>query len=221
MKIQEKLLTPNPYSRPQTKLVKVTKIVVHWVGNAGSTAMSNRNYFEGLKTGKNGTYASSHYIIGLEGEVIRCIPDTEIAYHAKEANTYSIGIENCHPNWEGEFNDKTYQTLITLCASLSKRYGLNPLTDLLRHYDITKKICPKYYVEHQEAWEQLKKNVASKMNTNQEIRLTTIQLNGVMKEISSILKDGNNYIELRDLEDAYIKIDYDGERKIPIIKVMS
>lgn len=221
MKIQEKLLTPNPYSRPQTKLVKVTKIVVHWVGNAGSTAMSNRNYFEGLKTGKNGTYASSHYIIGLEGEVIRCIPDTEIAYHAKEANTYSIGIENCHPNWEGEFNDKTYQTLITLCASLSKRYGLNPLTDLLRHYDITKKICPKYYVEHQEAWEQLKKDVASKMNTNQEIRLTTIQLNGVMKEISSILKDGNNYIELRDLEDAYIKIDYDGERKIPIIKVMS
>lgn len=157
MEIKEMLLTPNSFSRPKTALKKVTNIIVHWVGNAGSTAVANRNYFESLKNGK--TYASSHYIIGLQGEVIRCVPENEIAYHANAANSYSIGIENCHPDWMGKFNDKTYASLIKLCAMLCKKYSLDPDKALLRHYDITKKICPKYYVEHQDAWLKLKADV--------------------------------------------------------------
>jgi N-acetylmuramoyl-L-alanine amidase len=61
MDIQQMLLTPNKYSRPQNKLTDVKGIVIHYVGNAGSKAVANRNYFESLKdTGK--TYGK--YIIG-------------------------------------------------------------------------------------------------------------------------------------------------------------
>lgn len=31
--------------------------------------------------------------------------------------------------------------------------------DVIRHYDVTGKNCPKYYVEHQDAWEQFKVNL--------------------------------------------------------------
>lgn len=161
MEIKQALLTKNPYSRPGVKLSKVTKIVVHWVGNANSTAQANRNYFESLKTKK--IYASSHYIIGLEGEILLCVPEDEVAYHATVANGYSIGIENCHPNWDGKFNDKTYKSLIELCSDLCKRYNLNPEKDIIRHYDVTKKECPKYYVKNTKAWLKLKEDVKNKM----------------------------------------------------------
>lgn len=157
MEIKQALLTKNPYSRPGTKRLKVTKLVIHWVGNANSTAQANRNYFESLRDKK--IYASAHYIIGLEGEVLQCIPENEIAYHATIANEYSIGIENCHPDWNGKFNDKTYKSLIELCADLCKRYNLNSEKDIIRHYDVTKKECPKYYVTNTNAWMKLKQDI--------------------------------------------------------------
>ncbi|PHV69788.1 N-acetylmuramoyl-L-alanine amidase [Sporanaerobium hydrogeniformans] len=170
MQIQQALLTINKYSRPGTKIGPIKNIVVHWVGNAGSKGISNRNYFESLKDKK--TYASSHYIVGLDGEVILCVPETEIAYHATVANSRAIGIECCHPDWEGQFNHKTYTSLIELLADLCKRYNLNPQIDILRHYDITGKECPKYYVKNNLAWTKLKNDVAvelKKLDVDQEL----------------------------------------------------
>lgn len=161
MQIQQKILTINPYSRPCTKIGPIKNIVVHWVGNANSTAIANRNYFESLKDKK--IYASSHYIIGLQGEIIQCVPESEIAYHAKEANSSSIGIEVCHPDWQGKFAETTYNSLIELCMDICKRYNLNPTTSIIRHYDVTKKDCPHYYVQNTKAWLQLKDDVKNAM----------------------------------------------------------
>lgn len=166
MEIISALLTPNKYSRPQIKLSKVTHIVIHWVGNANTSAKANRNYFESLRTKK--IFASSHYIIGLEGEILQCIPESEIAYHATTANGYSIGIEDCHPDWGGRFNSQTYESLIELCADICKRYNLNPEKALLRHYDVSGKICPKYYVEHEDAWHTLKEDVKKALEAKKE-----------------------------------------------------
>lgn len=179
MEIQQKLLTINPYSRPGKKIGPIKNIVIHWVGNAGSSAIANRNYFESLKDKK--TYASSHYIIGLEGEVIQCVPETEIAYHGNLANSYSIGIENCHPDWEGKFNDKTYASLVELCADLCKRYDLDPTIALIRHYDVTKKDCPHYYVQNTQAWANLKNDVKAAMST-EDVELS--------KAVSKIILNG-------------------------------
>lgn len=154
----EKFLTINPYSRPGNKLNSIKYIVIHWVGNANSSAIANRNYFESLKDKYR--YASSHYIIGLNGEIIQCIPEDEVAYHAGNLtiNYNSIGIENCHPDWNGKFNDNTYESLIELLVELCRKYQLSS-ENIIRHYDITEKICPKYYVENDEAFKQIKRDV--------------------------------------------------------------
>ena len=224
MNVQKMLLTPNQYSRPQIAIGTIKKIVVHWVGNAGSTAINNRNYFEGLKAGANKVYASSHYIVGLEGEIIQCIPEDEVAYHANSANNYSIGIENCHPDWDGKFNDLTYKSLIALCADLCYRYKLNPEMDVIRHYDVTGKMCPLYYVKNITAWKQLKKDVLDVynqlvMDASSLITTININLNGTLKEVKRILYNGQNYVKLRDLEDSHISIGYDLTTKTPIIQV--
>lgn len=163
MNIQNAYLSINQYSRPGIKRQATKKLVIHWVGNAGSSAMGNRNYFNRM----NGAYASSQFIIGLNGEIIACMPEDEVAYHAGNynMNLNSIGIENCHPDWGGKFNDKTYNSLIELLTYLCKKYGLNQ-NDIIRHYDVTGKVCPKYYVEHQDAFEQLKADVANKLGND-------------------------------------------------------
>lgn len=157
MNIQDALLTSTK-ARPKTKRSKTTKVAIHWVGNAGSSAMANRNYFN-----NSGLSVSSHYIIGLDGEVIKCVPEDEIAYATNTANSYAISIENCHPDWTGKFNSKTYASLVELCADLCKRYNLNPTTDLIRHYDVTKKCCPKYFVDHSDEWNKFKNDVKEKL----------------------------------------------------------
>ena len=163
MNIEERLLTINPYSRTGEKQNKIENIIVHWVGNAGSSAIGNRNYFENLKN-THKTYASSHYVIGLNGEVIRSIPEDEIAFHSGSysMNRKSIGIENCHPDWEGKFTDETYNSLVELCVDLCRRYNLT--TDaIIRHYDVTKKECPRYYVRNEQEWIKFKNDVANKL----------------------------------------------------------
>lgn len=158
MQITKNFLTPNPYSRPQIQLKKVTGIVVHYVGNPGSSAMANRNYFENLRTTKI-TYASSHYIIGLNGEIIQCIPEDEIAYCSNSANSYTLSIECCHPDGSGKFNAMTYNSLVELCVDICKRYKLTPKTDIIRHYDVTGKACPLYYVRNPSDWTAFKNTV--------------------------------------------------------------
>ncbi|MBQ6554298.1 MAG: N-acetylmuramoyl-L-alanine amidase [Firmicutes bacterium] len=162
MIIKQMLLVPNPYSRPQTALKSVKKIAVHYIGNAGTSAAANRNYFNNLAQTR-ATYASSHYIIGLEGEIIQCVPENEIAYCTNSANSYSISIENCHEHADGKFNAKTLASLTVLCAHLCEKYDLDPLKDIIRHYDVTGKRCPLWWVVHPEEFAEFKRSVKEKM----------------------------------------------------------
>ena len=219
MQIQKMYLTPNKYSRPSISLKQVKGIVIHYVGNPGSVAVANRNYFNRLKDQQTNKpiYASSHYIVGLEGEVIACVPEEEVAYHASKANSDHIGIEVCHPDNSGKFSTPTYEALITLILDICKRYKLNPLSDVIRHYDVTGKDCPRYYVSNIDAWEQLKQDVKEKMQETQ-VKHIKIMLNKRIKEVEAIYIEGTNFIKLRDLADETIEVGYDAEKNLPIIK---
>ena len=151
------LLDVNEYSRPGIAIEKVNGIVIHYTANPGTTAQQNRDYFQGLRFSGE-TYASSHFVIGLSGELIQCIPCNEIAYASNDRNADTISIECCIPDDTGEFAEPTYNTLVHLVAWLVGRYELD-VEDVIRHYDVTGKNCPKYYVEHEAAWEQLKKDI--------------------------------------------------------------
>ena len=151
------LLTVKPYSRPGTALEKVNGIVIHYTANPGATAIANRNYFENLKD-THTTKASSHFVVGLEGEIVQCIPTAEIAYASNDRNSDTISIECCYKNEDGSFEQATYDSVIRLTAWLCEKFGLTS-EDVIRHYDVTGKLCPLYYVEHEDAWTQFKKDV--------------------------------------------------------------
>lgn len=155
--ITELFLTPNEYSRPGEKLPEVKGIVVHYTANPGSDAEANRNYFESLKDSQQ-TKASSHFIIGLDGTIVQCIPLDEIAYASNERNADTISIECCHKDESGKFTKQTYHSLIRLLAWLCGEYNLKK-DDIIRHYDVTGKDCPRYYVKHEDKWEALKTEV--------------------------------------------------------------
>lgn len=155
--IDVELLTVNPYSRPGTKTGKIKGIVMHYTANPGATAIANRNYFEGLKD-SHVTKSSSNFIVGLEGEIIQCVPTWEIAYASNERNIDTVSIECCHPDESGEFLEDTYQSMVRLCAWLCLKFDLSE-KDIIRHYDVTEKICPKYFVEDEKAWENFRKDV--------------------------------------------------------------
>ena len=46
-----------------------------------------------------------------------------------------------------------------LTAWLCNKYGLTA-DQVIRHYDVTGKLCPKYFVEHEDAWKAFRKDVA-------------------------------------------------------------
>ena len=167
--VEKDYLTVNPYSRPGDALEKINGVVIHYVGNPGTTAHANRNYFQSLSSGREDTYASSHFIVGLEGEVIQCVPLTEIAYASNTRNGDTVSIEVCHPDETGEFSPVTYDRTVELTAWLCRAFELDPETDVIRHYDVTGKECPRYYVEHPEAWDAFRADVAAEMERQGEM----------------------------------------------------
>lgn len=151
------LLEVNEYSRPATRLKKIKSVFVHYTANPGTSAAQNRSYFANLEETHERS-ASAHFIVGYEGEIIQCIPLDEQAYAVMTRNDDSISIECCYLDEDGEFTKETYDSLVRLLAWLKQEYGLET-GDILRHYDCGGKLCPLYYVEHEDAWEKLLKDV--------------------------------------------------------------
>lgn len=146
-------LTVDGESRTGEKLEAVRDIAVHYVANPGTSAIANRNYFEGPDSD-----TSAHFIVGLEGEVLQLIPLDEKSCATNERNLDTVSVEVCHPDETGEFLPETYQSLVRLLAYLCDQYELTE-ENLIRHYDVTGKMCPLYYVENPDAWEVLKQEV--------------------------------------------------------------
>lgn len=151
--IDSRLIHTHGSARSGVYLTDIKNIVIHYVGNPGTSAQNNRDYFD-----KEETSVSSHFVVGLKGEIIQCVPLYEKSAASNERNIDSISIEVCHPDETGKYNEKTYASLVKLAAWLCEEFDLDK-DDVIRHYDITGKICPKYYVENPEEWENLKQDI--------------------------------------------------------------
>ena len=66
--IDTQLIRTDGASRRGTDLKELNNIVVHYVGNPGSTAQQNRDYFD-----SSASNVSSHFVVGLEGEGVHTI----------------------------------------------------------------------------------------------------------------------------------------------------
>ena len=155
--VQQEFIREDGHSRSGKELTAVNDIVIHYVGNPGTTAQANRDFFD-----SDASNVSSHYVIGLDGEIIQCLPLDERSAASNNRNPDTVSIEVCHPDSTGKFNDATYRSLVKLTAWLCDEAGLSS-DHVIRHYDVTGKICPKYFVDHEDAWEQFKSDVGAAM----------------------------------------------------------
>lgn len=130
-------------------------IVIHYVGALGS-AKQNCQYFAGGNRG-----ASAHFFVDFNGDVYQSVELYNSAWHCgsstgykhpKCRNTNSIGIELCcrttgDPNKDDKnwyFEDATVKSAIELTKELMAKYKI-PADHVLRHFDVTGKICPAPY----------------------------------------------------------------------------
>lgn len=145
-------------ARSGRTLENFSGIVIHYVGNPGTSAAGNRNYFA-----TPGTTVVSHFVVGLEGEVIQCLPLWERSVASNSRNKDTISIEVCHPDDSGEFAPATYAAVVRLTAWLCEVGDLTT-DEVIRHYDVTGKECPRYYVRNEAAWEQFLSDLQAEMN---------------------------------------------------------
>ena len=159
LKIQKKLTLIN---RTITQNRDKKYIVVHYVG-AVSTAKNNVDYYYQLDR-----KASAHYFVD-DNEIWQCVDDSNIAWHCG-ANKYyhddcrnknSIGIEMCcKKDDKGNLymTDKTIENTQELIMYLMEKYGID-VDHVIRHYDVTHKICPAPFVNDESKWTKFKKGL--------------------------------------------------------------
>ena len=152
--VEIRLIDVDGTSRRGEELEDVQDIVIHYVGNPGTTAEQNRCYY----CNPDST-VSSHFLIGLDGEILQCLPLYEKSSATNWRNADTISIEVCHPDESGQFTGATYASLVRLTAWLMDACGLGQ-DHIIRHYDVTGKECPKYFVVNEQAWEQFKSDAA-------------------------------------------------------------
>ena len=140
----------NPYNRPG-KANKPVRICVHYTGDVGvgadMLALFYSNVAAGMFPDKPQNWTSAHYIVGLYGEIIRVVPDNEVAYAASGKNSGTIHIEVCYKQSSGEFEQASKNSLRELVLALMKKSNLSS-DNVVRHYDLTGKLCPYFYIDN-------------------------------------------------------------------------
>lgn len=171
MKIN-KLLTE--YNHNDGDINRIKYIVIHYVGATGSAEANCKWYASGDKG------SSAHYFVNFDGEIWQSVEDKDIAwhcgakayYHPECRNANSIGIELCVRN-KGDmsstsrdwyFEDDTIKSAIELTKELMKKYNIDS-DHVLRHYDVTHKICPNPFVYNDDkfTWDDFKQAINGKI----------------------------------------------------------
>ena len=189
---------------------RIKYIVVHFTANNGDTAYGNTNYFKSYRG------ASAHYFVD-ENSAYQSVEDKNIAWHcgAKKykhstcRNSNSLGVELCsRKDSKGNyyFMDKTVDNAVELIKMLMAKYNV-PIANVIRHYDVTGKNCPEPFVKNIEAWQNFKNRL------EENVVKQNIKINGKVKSVDAINKDGYTYIKIRDLSDI-LSIMYDNNTKL-------
>jgi len=191
MKIIEKLLTINPFSRPGRLLAVCRGIVFHYVGVPNQRAINTWGFFEKTCPADK-HYSSAHYIIDLNGDIYHAVPDNEVAYHCGSSikdpksgriytdwarkkfgfyasdpvstspNFCTIGIELCIDS-QGNFTPETLQAAVELATKLVEKNRLS-IDDIGTHNLVVGwKDCPLPWVKNPALFDDFKERVKEKL----------------------------------------------------------
>ncbi len=145
--IKQRLTTVN---RTVGRTQSIKYIVVHYTtgsSTASGAALANCKYFESVNRS-----ASAHYFIDDGPVVWQSVRDKDTAWsvgsktgykHPTARNANTLNIEVCTA---GAFTSAETATLRWLVAKKMGEYSI-PAANVIRHYDVTGKACPGYYVD--------------------------------------------------------------------------
>lgn len=162
-------------SRPASQ---IKYLVIHYTGNDGDTAEGNGSYFA-----NNRVSASAHYFVD-DDTVVRSVPDLRIAWavggrlwadtadtgggtlYGTVTNANSISVELCDTEEDGSYrpSDATLDNAVSLCRALMRKYDI-PIERVCRHFDVTGKYCPVYFMDSVK-WAAFKSRLEDKSMDN-------------------------------------------------------
>lgn len=224
VKIKVDLAHRNNYGNSRTTGA-IKYIVIHYTGNDGDSDESNANYFNAYRG------VSAHYFVD-DDSITQSVPDKHIAWavggakypscaatgggkwYNKCTNSNSISIELCDAKKNGkyDFTEKTLQNAAELAKLLMKKYGI-PVGNVIRHFDVTGKICPAPFVNDEKAWAAFKK----RLEEDEVVEKGKIIVNGKEHQVEMIRKDGTTYLKTRDIG-TVLGMKVSSQGKVPVLE---
>lgn len=153
------------------KASQIKYLVYHYTGNDGDTDANNALFYRDNIVG-----ASAHYFVD-DDSVTRSVPDLMVAwavggkkwsdcaktgggkFYGIVTNANSISIEMCDTRRDGQLmaTEATLARAAQLGRELMEKYNI-PIERVVRHFDVTGKHCPTYFME-EAAWAAFKKRL--------------------------------------------------------------
>lgn len=178
---------------------KIKYIVWHYTANDGDTDESNAKWF---KTPNR--KASSHYFVDDDSITIS-VPDTYVAWSVGGSrysnykttggaslykictNTNSINIELCDTVKNGKYDvsESTLSNAIELTRILMSKYNV-PISRVVRHFDVTGKSCPSYYVDST-AWNNVRNRIVKSITPSEPSGNSNYSKTQFIKDIQSAI----------------------------------
>lgn len=191
-------------------LSKIKYIVLHYTANDGDTDESNANFFK-----TSGRGSSAHYFVD-DNSVTRTVPDNYVAWsvggnrysnykttggaslYKTCTNTNSINIEMCDTKRNGKYDvsEKTLLNTIELVILLMKKYKIS-ISSVIRHFDVTGKSCPAYFIDNG-IWNNMKKRISDSYNNSSIVNNMNFISNSIdYSPVFEPLFYSNKYLDLK------------------------
>ena len=155
------------YKPGRTEPIKY--IVIHYTAGNGDTAKNNADYYR-----NSVVKASAHYFVDEYDTIYQGVKDTDTAWavgttgaylHPYCRNANSISIELCSRNKNGSgkgasdsgwyFDEETIDNAVMLVKELMAKHSI-PIENVIRHFDVTGKICPAPFANDVSKWNDFK-----------------------------------------------------------------
>lgn len=219
-----------------SKTLQKKYIVLHYTAGTRSVKGSARNVASMFKSGSVG--GSADFIVD-DAEIVQY--NSDISHRACWAvggkkytsmttseggksynictNSNSISIEMCSnkvntkklgaTDTDWYLTEATINNAVELTKYLMKQYNI-PVENVIMHHQVTGKICPNPWCVNQS---RLSKWQDFKSRLEEKVVKQNIKINGKIKTVDAINKDGFTYVKIRDLSEL-LNIGYDKETKL-------
>lgn len=176
-------LTTENFAKGRSSMIRY--IVIHYTANDGDSDEGNANYFHSIYR-----RASAHYFVD-EDSATQVVRDSDTAWHCNDNQKYtnggaayknkcfnsnSIGIEMCSDkvNCAYVITEQTIVNTVELVKMLMAKYNV-PIENVIRHFDVSGKICPEPFVRDVSKWQDFKNRLKNVPKEEEMVRYNKLK----------------------------------------------